>query len=85
MARCACSRVSQTLPEGVESFTVQRQVQLEFLAQDPNGFQFAGWGDNQLGGKYRETILGLHKSALQVEGTFRLHQASRVGLLNDQN
>jgi hypothetical protein len=74
-----------TLPEGAESFTVQRQVRLEFSAQDPNGFQFAGWGDNQLGGRYRETITGLHKNPLFLEGTFRLHQASRVGLLNDQN
>lgn len=76
---------TQPLPEGVESFTVQRQIQLEFQAQDPNGFQFAGWGDNQLGGKYHETITGLHQKPIQVEGTFRLHQASRVGLLNDQN
>jgi hypothetical protein len=76
---------AQTLPEGLESFTVQRQIQLEFQAQDPNGFQLAGWGDTQLGGKYRETVTGIHKSPIYVEGTFRLHQASRVGLLNDQN
>jgi len=43
----------------------------------------AGWGDNQLGGIYRETIRGLHKSTLYVQGTFRLQQASRVGILND--
>jgi hypothetical protein len=76
---------TQTLPEGVESFTVQRQILLEFQAQDPNGLQLAGWGDTQLGGKYRETITGLHKSPISVEGTFRLHRASRVGSLNDQN
>jgi hypothetical protein len=76
---------AQTLPEGVESFNVQRQIQLEFLPQDPNGYQLAGWGDNQLGGKYRETVLGLHKNPILVEGTFRLHQASRVSVLNDAN
>jgi hypothetical protein len=76
---------TQTLPEGVESFTVQRQIQLEFQSQDPNGYQLAGWGDTQLGGKYRETITGIHKSPIYVEGTFRLHQASHVGVLNDQN
>jgi hypothetical protein len=76
---------TQTLPEGVESFTIQRQIQLEFQAQDPNGLQLAGWGDTQLGGKYRETITGLHKSPISVEGTFRLHRASRLGSLNDQN
>jgi len=74
-----------TLADGVESFTVQRQVQLEFQQADPNGFQLAGWGDTQLGGKYRETITGLHKSPIHVEGTFRLHQASRVPVLNDQD
>jgi len=76
---------TQTLPEGMESFTVARQIQLEFQSQDPNGYQFAGWGDIELGGKYRETISGIHKSPLYVEGTFRLHRASHVGSLNDQN
>jgi len=76
---------TQALPEGVESFTVARQIQFEFQSQDPNGFQFAGWGDTELGGKYRETISGIHKSPIHVEGSFRLHRASRVGVLNDQN
>jgi hypothetical protein len=76
---------TQTVAEGTESFTVQRQITLEFLAQDPNGFELAGWGDTQLGGKYRERVTGIHKSPIYVEGTFRLHQASPVGLLNDQN
>jgi hypothetical protein len=76
---------SQTLPEGIESFSVQRQVQLEFAAQDPNGPQQAGWGDTQLGGKYRETITGIHRSPIYLEGTFRLQQASHVAQLNDQN
>ncbi len=76
---------AQALPEGAEAFTVQRQVQLEFQTQAPNGPQQVGWGDTQLGGKYRETITGIHKSPIFVEGTFRLQQASRVGVLNDQN
>jgi hypothetical protein len=76
---------TQTLSEGAESFTVARQLQLEFQSQDPNGYQFAGWGDIELGGKYRETISGIHKSPIYVEGTFRLHRASHVGSLNDQN
>lgn len=76
---------AQTLPEGAESFTVQRALQLEFQPDDPNGFKIPGWGDMQLGGKYRETITGIHKSPIFVEGTFRLQQASRVTVLNDQN
>ena len=76
-------RFVQKVPEGVESFTVTRQIQLQFTATDPDGLTMAGWGDNQLGGIYRETIRGLHKSTLYVQGTFRLQQASRVGILND--
>jgi hypothetical protein len=76
-------RYSQKLPEGVESFTVTRQIQLQFTATDPDGLTMAGWGDNQLGGVYRETLNGLHTSPLYVQGTFRLQQASRIAVLND--
>lgn len=76
-------RFAQKLPEGVESFTVTRQIQLQFTVTDPDGLTMAGWGDNQLGGIYRETLSGLHNSTLYVQGTFRLQQASRVGVLND--
>jgi hypothetical protein len=78
-------RFEDTLPEGEESFTIQRQLALEFQSDDPNGYQIPGWGDTQLGGKYREVITGIHKSPIHVEGTFRLQRASRVGKLNDQN
>ena len=71
------------LPEGQESFTVGRQVELQFTATDPDGLALAGWGDNQIGGIYRETISGLHRSTIYVSGTFRLYQASRVNVLND--
>ena len=63
----------------------ERNVQLEFTPNDPNGFQFPGWGDPQLGGNYHEAITGLHRNPIHVEGTFRLFQASRVGVLNDAN
>ena len=75
-------RFEQKVGEGRESFTVTRQVQLEFTAQDPDNLTLAGWGDNQLGGVYRETITGLHKAPLIVEGTFRLHHACEVSTLN---
>ena len=56
---------------------------MQFTAVDPEHLQLAGWGSSQLGGTYRETIIGLHKSRLYLEGTFRLHLASNVALLND--
>jgi hypothetical protein len=69
--------------EGIESFTVTRRIELEFQAVDPEGLPLSGWGDNQLGGIYRETITGLHQDPLFVRGTFRLRHASRVAALND--
>jgi hypothetical protein len=71
------------LPEGVESFTVLRRVELDFTSQDPDNLTVAGWGDDQLGGVYKETISGLNKDAIYISGTFRLTRASGIGVLND--
>ena len=79
------ARYAQKLPEGKESFTVTRTVQLQFTASDPDNLAIAGWGDNQLGGVYRETITGLHSQPLYLRGTFRLQQAARVSALNADN
>jgi hypothetical protein len=68
---------------GRESFNITRQLELEFTAQDPDNLTFAGWGDNQLGGKYREVISGLHNKSIHIAGTFRLTRVSRIGVLND--
>lgn len=76
-------RFEKMVPEGTESFTVTRQIELEFTKEDPDQLTLAGWGDNQLGGLYRETVTGLHNKALYAGGTFRLTQASRIGVLND--
>jgi hypothetical protein len=76
-------RFERTLPEGLESFSINRQVELQFSSTDLDNLALAGWGDNQLGGIYRETITGAHKTPLYVSGTFRLYQASRVSVLND--
>lgn len=71
------------LPPGRESFTISRKITLQFTAGDPEHLQLPGWGSSQLGGLYRETITGLHQAALNVEGTFRIHLASDVAVLND--
>jgi hypothetical protein len=77
------ARFQNKLPEGVESFSILRQITLEFTAQDPDNLTVPGWGDNQIGGIYREIISGLHNRAINVSGTFRLTRASTVGVLND--
>jgi len=73
----------QGLRYTAESSSVRRDIRLQFTPVDPDNLTFTGWGDDQLGGVYRETITGLHKDALQIEGVFRLYHASRVGVLND--
>ena len=76
-------RFTTQLPEGIESFSIGRRIELEFTAQDPDNLTLAGWGDNQLGGNYKESISGLHNKAIFVAGTFRLTRASTIGILND--
>jgi len=55
---------------------VSRTITLTFTATDPNSLALAGWGDNQIGGLYQETITGLQWQTNFVQGTFRLTQAS---------
>jgi len=77
------------LPEGVESFTVTREVQLAFSDKDlwlstnrPNAY-LPGFGDVRFGGVYQETILGVHRRPIRLGGTFNLQRAVSVGVLND--
>jgi hypothetical protein len=76
-------RFQNKLPEGAESFSVTRQIELDFTSQDPDNLTVAGWGDNQLGGIYKEVIAGLHNQPIYVTGTFRLTRAATIGILND--
>ena len=76
-------RFEQPLPEGKESFTVTRNLALEFTATDPQGPTPPGWGDTEVGGHYRETLAGLHRRPIHISGTFHLTRASTTGLLND--
>jgi hypothetical protein len=75
-------RFEQKLPEGKESFSVTRSLSLEFTATDPVGLNPPGWGETELGGTYRETITGIHRSAIQVSGNFRLVRVSPAAALN---
>ena len=62
---------------------VTRQISFQFSATDPENTTLAGWGDNQVGGIYNESITGLHKNPVTTQGIFRLHRASTVATLND--
>lgn len=76
-------RFEGKLPEGRESFTVTRAVELDFTTADPLGLDPPGWGDTEIGGVYRETIGGLHRSAIRIRGSFRLVRVTPVAELND--
>jgi len=76
-------RFEQKLPEGREAFTVTRTLSLQFTAADPLGLNPPGWGATELGGNYRETIVGLHRSAIHASGSFRLVRVLSAPTLNE--
>jgi hypothetical protein len=76
-------RFEQVLPEGVESYTAIRNISLQFTSQDPDDLVSAAWGDTELGGIYSEHLLGVHRSAVYVKGTFRLQRIADTPVLND--
>lgn len=74
---------SQVLPEGVESFTVRREIQLAFSTTDLDGLASSQYGGETVGGRYTETVSGLHRSPIVVQGTFRLNRVSRISTLDN--
>lgn len=73
----------EALPEGIESYSVSREIQLGFSTNDPDNLSIVGFGDNQVGGIYSETVRGIHKKPIYVSGSFRLHRVSNIGKLNE--
>jgi len=72
-------------PEQQEVYEITRALTLTFLATDPagpNGLSAIEYGDSVIGGTYHESITGLHKAALEVEGTFRLTRVNNSPVLN---
>ncbi|MCC6233641.1 MAG: hypothetical protein IT580_13410 [Verrucomicrobiales bacterium] len=67
-----------------EAFAIQRAITLEIAATDPGrgGAPVAQYGYGNLAGTYRETISGLHREPIQVQGTFRLKRINEVAELN---
>lgn len=66
----------------LQPVNITRQIQLTFTATDPDNLAQAGWGDKQIGGIYRETIIGLQWQTNFIQGTFRLTLATPVTGLN---
>lgn len=66
------------LPEGQESYTIERTATFTFTAGPPDGSTQQGWGTTILGGTYAETLTGLNARALQVTGTFSMRRISEI-------
>ena len=69
-----------------EMFTVSRAVSMEFADNMMDGSlilqdDVLNWGSTVVGGVYKETISGLHKDPIYIQGTFTLHRISSVDQL----
>ena len=70
---------------GVESYNIEREVTFTFTNTPPPGSaSSSGWGSTVIGGTYTEVITGLHKTPIQMGGTFELRRASEDGTLVTQ-
>ena len=68
-----------------EAYQVSRILELQFSEHIPGFPDVADppdWGDSRMGGVFRETLTGLHKNAIFVEGDFQLQRVSAVAELN---
>ena len=81
-------RFEDTLANGIESYTITRNLTLEFYNsieaanENENPTSLPGYGATLLDGIYREKLTGLHKNDLYVEGDFRLLKVSSIEWLD---
>jgi hypothetical protein len=68
-----------------EAYRITRRIELQFSSSDPAGptsVQSLDYGYRVIGGTYRETVSGLHKSPIVAQGQFRLTRLANTGVLN---
>lgn len=69
-----------------EAYRITRKLNFEFTPTDPNPnsgtLDSLEYGHSILGGIYRETVTGLHRTNIMASGTFRLTRVSNSPLLN---
>ncbi|MEM7479612.1 MAG: hypothetical protein AAF481_00440 [Acidobacteriota bacterium] len=66
-----------------EAYEVTRNMTFDFATTDPFGRDLPEWGSELMGGTYSETLSGLHRNDIAVEGTFLLRRASARAVLNE--
>jgi len=72
----------QPLTNNFEAYAVTRKIELEFTGTDPVSTNSPNFGYSVMGGIYRETLTGLHKDPIRLQGTFRLTRACLTSELN---
>lgn len=76
-------------PDHKTGLEVTRALRLSFSSRYPaddrlpEGSAPPGWGVTRLGGRYRETLTGLHRNPLSVSGSFELERIATTDRLND--
>ena len=65
-----------------EAFQVIREMRFNFAVDDPLGLDPPRWGSDILGGRFDESLTGLHKNTIFVSGSFRMRRVSYVPVLN---
>lgn len=76
------TNLNAALSDGVEVPAITRTCTFTFTASPPPGSQVStGWGGSVIGGTYSETLTGLHKIPLTVNGRFELRRVSEIGTL----
>ncbi len=69
-----------------EAYRITRQLELQFTPLPPSSLETASaaieYGYSVLGGLYRETVSGVHRSNLVTSGTFRLTRVNNSPVLN---
>ena len=70
------------LTNNFEAYPVTRQIELEFTSTDPTGTSSPDYGYSVMGGIYRETLSGLHRNPIRLQGNFRLTRAAFIDELN---
>ncbi len=68
-----------------EAYQVTREMQFLFSPNNPSYPEVSnppGWGYQQMGGVFRESISGIHKNTIFIEGEFRLQRVAATAVLN---
>lgn len=65
-----------------EAYPVSRTLSFEFTSTDPLGLDRPGYSESEISGIYRETLSGLHRNDIAVEGYFNMRRVSGRPFLN---